>query len=139
MQAQDYRHHTRIDPLFHRVGMPLALLNLLGSIALLAAHFSWAALLALVSALALGITLAKTRGYATSLQDRIIRGEENFRHYVLTGKPLDPRLSRAQIIALRFAADDEFPALCRRAVEENMGLDAIKAAVRSWRADVYRV
>jgi len=139
MQAQDYKHHTRIDPLFHQVGMPLALINLVGSIVFLASRFSWPAVLALVSSLALAITLAKTRNYATTLQDRIIRIEENFRHFTLTGAPLDPKLTRGQIVALRFASDDEFPGLCKRAVEENLSMDAIKSTVRPWRADSLRV
>lgn len=73
------------------------------------------------------------------MQDRIVRSEENFRHYVLTGAPLDSKLTTSQIIALRFASDDEFPVLCQRALEENLSMDQIKQAIRSWRADRFRV
>jgi len=58
---------------------------------------------------------------------------------VLTGKLLDPRLSVGQIVALRFAADDELAALAARAARESMSPDAIKRAVQHWRADTYRV
>jgi hypothetical protein len=51
---------------------------------------------------------------------------------------LDPRLTTRQIIGLRFAADEEFPELARRAAEENLSEDEIKRAVRSWRPDFYR-
>ncbi len=52
----------------------------------------------------------------------MIRAEENFRHFILTGKPLDSRLDMKQIIALRFAEDDEFPELCQKALSENFPL-----------------
>jgi hypothetical protein len=72
-------------------------------------------------------------------QDRAIRAEENLRSFAMTGKLLDPRLTVRQIIALRFASDGEFPALAQRAAEEKMTPDAIKRAVKQWRADEYRV
>ena len=72
-------------------------------------------------------------------QDRAIRAEEQLRHYVLTGKLLDRRLTMRQIVALRFASDAEFVALAQRAVEQSMSPDAIKQAVKEWRADTYRV
>ena len=72
-------------------------------------------------------------------QDRAIRAEENLRHYVLTGKLLDPKLTVRQIIGLRFASDREFVALAQKAAAESLSEDAIKKAIRNWRADTYRV
>jgi hypothetical protein len=57
----------------------------------------------------------------------------------LTGRLFDPRLSIQQIVALRFASDAEFPALAQRAAEQSLAQQDIKAAVKSWRADFYRV
>jgi len=57
----------------------------------------------------------------------------------MTGKMLDPRLTIGQVIALRFASDEEFVPLARRAAEEGMTPDQIKRAVKNWRADLYRV
>jgi hypothetical protein len=79
------------------------------------------------------------RVFPLKAQDRAIRAEENFRHYVLTGKPLDARLTIKQIIGLRFASDAEFPALARKAADESMSLDAIKKSVQNWRADYDRL
>jgi hypothetical protein len=79
------------------------------------------------------------RVFALKAQDRAIRAEENLRHYVLTGKLLDPRLTVPQIIGLRFASDAEFPALARKAAESNMPLKEIKKSVKTWRPDFYRV
>lgn len=79
------------------------------------------------------------RIFALKAQDRAIRAEENLRHYILTGKLLEPRLSIRQIIGLRFASDEEFAALAERAARENLTEDEIKRAVKNWRADTYRV
>lgn len=44
-----------------------------------------------------------------------------------------------QIIGLRFASDAEFLVMEKRAVAENLSEDDIKKAVKTWRADTYRV
>ena len=79
------------------------------------------------------------RIFALKAQDRAIRAEENLRHFAMTGKLLDPKLTIRQIIGLRFASDEEFVALARRAAEEGLTEDAIKRAVKQWRPDTYRV
>ncbi len=83
--------------------------------------------------------IALIRLYALKLQDRLIRQEENFRHHLLTGKPLDSRLRTGQIVALRFASDAEFPTLAQRAVEENLNPKQIKQSIQAWRADHRRI
>ena len=52
-------------------------------------------------------------------KDRAIRAEENLRHYILTGKLLPPNLRISQIVALRFALDNEFLALIDKALKKN--------------------
>jgi hypothetical protein len=81
----------------------------------------------------------KLRLYALQLQDRIIRDEENFRYYRLTGNLLDPTISMKQVIALRFAPDEEFPGLVERTLTEDLTAKDIKKAVQNWRADHQRV
>lgn len=80
-----------------------------------------------------------SRMFGTRAQDRAIRAEENFRHYVLTGKMLDNRLGIYQVTALRFASDEEFPALAKKAAEDDMKPEDIKKAIKSWRSDHHRV
>ena len=139
MQEQGYKNHLRLDPAHHMVAVPLALITFIGAVVHLVVHFSWLSVLFVIAALALALVIGNLRRYATKLQDRIVRMEENFRHFTLTGKALDPKLTLDQIIALRFASDDEFPGLCERAVREAMSKDQIKRAVQSWRADLVRV
>jgi hypothetical protein len=79
------------------------------------------------------------RTFALKAQDRAIRAEEQLRYFALTGTRLDRRLTVQQIIGLRFASDDEFVALAQRAATQNLSRDDIKKAIKSWRADTYRV
>jgi hypothetical protein len=43
-----------------------------------------------------------------------------------------------QIVGLRFASNDEFVALAQRAADQGLTTDAIKQAVKQWRADLNR-
>lgn len=93
----------------------------------------------LLTAIGMGLLTFYVRHFATSNQDRIIRAEENFRSYRLTGKVLDPRLNTSQIVALRFADDEEFTNLSQQAANDNLTSAQIKAAIQKWRADHNRV
>ncbi|WP_342774509.1 DUF6526 family protein [Paenibacillus piri] len=137
---QNYGNHKKIDPLYHYVLALLTLLVLVGSVwFLIASGGGLEGLLLLVIALAMVIIVVLVRSYALKAQDRAIRAEENMRHYMLTGKPHDPRLTIGQIIALRFAGDEEFADLSRRAAEERLQPNDIKKAVTQWRADHNRL
>lgn len=80
-----------------------------------------------------------TWSFAIKAQDRAIRAEENLRYFVLTGKLLNSRLNIHQITALRFASDEEFPALAAKAAEDDMKPENIKKVIKNWRADYYRI
>jgi hypothetical protein len=87
------------------------------------------------------VALAIGRVYITRLQDRIILLEMQVRGTTLLSPAQQARLAalpKAQVIALRFASDEELPALLDRAVEESLTPDAIKRAVRHWHADYLR-
>ena len=80
--------------------------------------------------------------YALGNQNRIVRLELRFRYYIITGKRLEPlecRLNFSQLAALRFASDEELPALVERAVKENLGGRQIKKSIRNWLPDHMRV
>lgn len=129
---------------FHFVLLPILLLTLIGSAVNL--YKSWgghtgfysAALVMVLTVCAMLAALLARIG-AMKAQDRAIKVEENFRHYLLTGKPLDPRLTVRQIIGLRFASDEEFPALAAKAAADGTSEDGIKKSVKNWKADHYRV
>ncbi|NBT15263.1 MAG: hypothetical protein EBS95_02755 [Chitinophagia bacterium] len=142
MSQQNFSNHARYHPLYHYITAPLVLAGLIGSIVNLT-HCTpetcySASLLTLVFFILL-ILGWLVRGYALKAQDRAIRAEENLRHFILSGKPLDARLRMGQIVALRFASDDEFVALAKRAAEEGLKSKEIKQAIQHWRADYNRI
>jgi len=144
MKEQNYSNHARLVPGYHYVLAPVLLLTCIGSLVNLWKSLGdhqrlYSASLIAVLSFCCFFIAGYARIFALKAQDRAIRAEENLRHYVLTGKLLDPRLTVKQIVALRFASDGEFVELARRAAEENMDPDAIKRAIRNWRADHYRV
>jgi hypothetical protein len=142
MAEQNFKNHIRLIPLYHGVAFLLAFAGLIGSIINLLNHKDagnhYSAALLVVVFLVLILILWYARVFALKAQDRAIRAEENFRHFILTGKPHDSRLTMAQIIGLRFASDAEFPALAKKAAEENLSQKQIKMAVQNWRADHHR-
>jgi len=139
---QNYSNHARYIPLWHFITSTIILAILGGSIVNLlhadaATHYS-AALLLLV-AFVLVLLFIYARWFALRAQDRAIRAEENLRHFALTGKLLDKKLRTSQVIALRFASDEEFPALAEKAASENLSQKQIKQSVKNWKADYHRV
>ena len=144
MPTQNYSNHRQFVPLFHRVLLPVLALTFIGALVNLFESLGdhqrlYSAALIAVLCLCCCVMAVYSRVFALKAQDRAIRAEENLRHFAMTGKLLDARLSARQIVALRFAPDAEFVALGKRAADENMTPDAIKQAVKNWRADEYRV
>ena len=144
MSEQNFKNHSRLVPMFHGVAFTAALfpfvvfiIDFIRAIGNESGRLHAAAMLSLSVALILGLWFARV--FSLKAQDRGIRAEENFRHFVATGRPLDSRLKMGQIIALRFAGDDEFVALAKQAADENMGPKQIKMAIKNWRADNNRV
>ena len=142
MEQQNYANHARRVPGFLGLGVVL-LLSFVGACvnayhSIGDHHRMYSAWLILVLVLCVLVTAFFARTFALKAQDRAIRAEENLRHFVLTGKLLDARLTPLQIVGLRFASDGEFVELAQRAAETGMDPKAIKQAVKNWRADHYR-
>ena len=142
MAEQTYATHRRTVVGYHLVLSLLLLATIIGACINLLKSIGTTGLYS--ASLILALTVASIflyvfcRTFALKVQDRAIRAEEQLRHYVLTGKLLDSRLSVKQIVGLRFASDGELVALARRAADENLSPEAIKKAVTSWRPDTYR-
>jgi len=95
----------------------------------------YSATLILAIGIALILLFLYSRTFALRAQDRAILAEENFRHYLLAGKPLDSLITMRQVIGLRFASDEEFLTLAKEAAEKGTSEDAIKRSIKNWRAD----
>src|SRR5262245_43913483 len=140
---QSYANHARFDVGYHRILFPILALTLIGACVNLYKSLGdhqrlySAALILVLSGCSIAIALY-ARIFALKAQDRAIRAEENLRHFALTGKLLDPKLSVRQVVAVRFAPDAEFLSLAARAASESMEPKAIKQAIKNWRAAEYR-
>jgi hypothetical protein len=139
---QSYANHTRSDPGYIFVLIPLAFVAIILSVISLLRHPGLHSALWLVLAIALLLTAGKARSYANKVQDRVIRLEERLRLSMLLPEAARPRiaeLTEPQLIALRFASDAELPALAMRALNEGLTNKQIKTSIQSWRADTFRV
>jgi hypothetical protein len=142
---QNLKNHARFYPLFHFFVLPMLLLNLIFSIYLAIHHWPvhwalhlWWIAMSIVFFVMAGIA----RGGAIKVQDRVIRLEERLRLAALL--PAEDRahineLTVEQLIALRFASDDELPALVRKTLTQNLEPKAIKQSITNWRGDYHRV
>ena len=52
---------------------------------------------------------------------------------------LPSQLRMGQIIALRFASDEEYVSLTERAIAENLSSKEIKMSIKNWKADHNRL
>jgi hypothetical protein len=140
MSNQSAESHSRYIPGFHILTYLVILSALFIAIILLVHRgVRHETVFYLLIAIATVLLAFYVRHFAVRNQDRIIRTEENFRSYRLTGKTLDPRLRKSQLIALRFAGDEELIALSQKAADENLSASQIKAAIQNWRTDHHRV
>lgn len=142
MKTQNFQNHARIWPAYHVGTFGLLLVLLVSSIVFAVKAQSGQGLLAFILiliSLVLILIFFQARVMALKAQDRAIRAEEALRYFQLTGRKLQNGLRMGQIIALRFASDEEYPSLVDKALADNMGNKRIKQAIQTWRADHYRV
>jgi Family of unknown function (DUF6526) len=105
--------------------------------------FGWATLeIGAVSlSLAVATLISISRSYIVRLQDRIIMLEMKVRCAEVLAAGQDARLAELtpkQIVALRFASDDELGDLLERAIREKLPPREIKRAIKRWRPDYLR-
>ena len=140
---QTYQNHTRWHPPFHFFLLPVMLINVVWSIVQFARNPGWDQGWWIVVSLALVVMAALSRTNPLKTQDRVIRLEEQLRYRQLLPADLDRRtgtLSTAQIIALRFASDEELAGLVRQVLEGKLSKPVeIKRAIKNWRGDMMRV
>jgi hypothetical protein len=142
-KEQTYANHVRWYPLFHFVVVPLLLIVLIFNVVLLYQEPSWNQVIRLLFAIAVILLALVSRLQSLKVQDRVIRLEEQLRHARILPDELSSRAASAitpsQLIALRFAADEELADLVERTLNgEFEKPKAIKLAVKNWRADWMR-
>ena len=139
---QTYANHTRIVPAYHMGVFPILAINLLWSGYKVVRSFSGDSVVALLVAVALLLIFFHARIFVLKVQDRVIRLEMTLRLEKLLPADLRPRIKDFtvdQLIALRFASDEELPDLARKVLTENVSTrKAIKQMIKKWNPDYLR-
>lgn len=143
---QNYENHTRYYPLHHFVVTPLTLIYLGWSMTLLIQNWKTTeqsyAMFHVLGAFILVLLPLLARIYALKNQDRIIRLEMRQLYFELTGKSFqryEQKLRMSQLVALRFAGDDEVISLLEKTIKEDLRSKEIKKLIKNWKEDTKRV
>jgi hypothetical protein len=140
--TQNLANHARFDPPFHFFVLPVFAITWVATVVFLVRHPSIHSGWLVVVVTAAITAILRIRIYTLKVQDRVIRLEERLRLASLlpeSQRNQIEQLSEGQLIGLRFASDQEVPALVARAVAERLSRADIKKAVLVWRPDYWRV
>jgi len=139
---QSYANHRRFVPVYHFVLSLIFLLNLVAAAWQLFKHPGFSTAIALLVAFGLIGVYYYSRTFPLHVQDRLIRLEERMRLEEILPDDLKGRLGELkerQLIALRFASDEDVPDLVRQILDGKLkGLEEIKKAIKTWRPDDFR-
>lgn len=141
-QPQSFNSHARFDPPYHFFLTIVSIASIIVAVIYAVHHPSFDSVWLVVVALAALIAVFLMRSYPLKVQDRVIRLEERLRLQALAPAEWHTqiyRLTEDQLIALRFAADDEVVELAKQALEHNLSRKQIKERIKSWRPDTWRV
>ena len=140
---QTFENHAKLVPLFHYVVLPMFLVNLLLALYRVFTGFSFDAAWSVAMAIGLILVALFARIFALGAQDRVIRLEERLRMHGLLPDELKPKINdftMEQLVALRFASDDELASLAKKVLDDGIGdRKTIKQMVTTWRADYQRL
>jgi hypothetical protein len=141
-QAQNYKNHGRIVPMYHIGAFGIFALNFLWAVSRLRGGVTTEAIMDLLLAVALLLLFFSVRPMILRVQDRLIRLEMRLRLRGLLPADLQekiPALTTRQLIALRFASDRELPELVREVLAGKLTtLKDIKMRISDWQGDYLR-
>jgi uncharacterized protein DUF6526 len=139
---QSFKNHARFDPPYHFVLTTVLAVNLFIVCCFAFKNLNWFTEWLVVLSIAMFIPFSKLRTYPLKLQDRIIRLEERLRLQALAPAEWHAQiyhLNEDQLIALRFASDDEVVELAKQALEQKLDRKQIKERIKTWRPDNWRL
>jgi hypothetical protein len=141
-QSQNLENHAKFVPGYHIVAFGILAINFFWC-AYTAIHaFSAQAIVSLLLSVAFLLLFFYARIFALRVQDRVIRLEMQLRLQQILPADLRARIPEfevAQLIALRFASDQELGELARKVLDEKIrDRKAIKKMVKNWQPDLLR-
>lgn len=131
---QTFANHARFHPPFHFFLTPVLLVTVIIAVVGVFRNPGLPSGWLVILCLALLLNAFLTRTYALKVQDRVIRLEERLRlERVLPGelRRRSGELTEGQLVALRFAPDDELPLLVEYALTRQMSPKDIKQAIQT--------
>lgn len=140
---QTFANHAKLVPGYHYVLALLLVINLGWQGWTLFRSPSLGSVIGLTTAFAILMIAFYARVFPLQAQDRLIRLEERLRMQRLLPDDLPSRvesLTPGQMVALRFASDEELADLTRQVLDEGIeDRTEIKKRIRTWRADIHRL
>jgi hypothetical protein len=141
-KVQTFENHTRVVPPYHMFALPLFMINFVWRLIQLKDGITFASIMNVLLAAAFVVAFTYARLFALTVQDRVIRLEMRLRLERLLPSELRsriPEFTPPQLISLRFAGDEELPALARQVLDEKLNnRKTIKRRVKNWQADFLR-
>ena len=141
-RPQTFSNHAKFDPPFHFVLVPIMMVSFGIAARSAVSNPTFLSLWNVVFVAALVVAVFLIRIYALKVQDRLIRLEERLRLSTVLPEYMRPRISELtedQLVGLRFASDDELASLFEKTLANNWARKEIKANIRNWRPDYFRV
>jgi hypothetical protein len=141
-KVQNFQNHAKLDPLYHFLILPVALITVLVAAYEITQRQTLADAWFFILSIAVLLAFLKIRTYALKVQDRVIRLEETLRMERVLPEPLKSRigeLTESQFLALRFAPDAELGGLVSKALDGKWSNKEIKRNIVNWRPDFFRV
>ncbi|MEP7064760.1 MAG: DUF6526 family protein [Gemmatimonadota bacterium] len=142
-QTQNFSNHRRNYPLYHFVAAPLLSIYLVYALFTFFKAPSLATAMPAVLGAGVVAALFASRLMVLTVQNRLIRLEMTMRLQRVLGPAAAAdalaRLTVGQLIALRFASDDELPGLVARVLSQELKSTVeVKQAIREWQPDLLR-
>ena len=141
-EPQNYANHRRLVPAYHGAAALFVTVYLGWSIWHAVKQPGVGCVLQVFFVAGVALIFFYARGFVLTVQDRVIRLEERLRLAKLLPPELQSRIADftpAQLVGLRFASDEELPALARDVLEKDIrDREAIKRMIRTWRPDHLR-
>src|SRR5450631_3015391 len=122
-KTQNFANHAKFVPPFHFFVLPILLINVIYRLVLLKNGIGFDSIFAVLLGVALLMLAFTARVAALAVQDRVIRLEMQLRLARLLPSDLQGRIEEfavPQLIGLRFASDEELPALARQVLNDKL-------------------
>lgn len=141
-KMQRFENHVRVVPAYHMFVFAVFLINFVWRLVQLKDGITFASIMNVLLAAAFVVLFFYARTFPLTVQDRVIRLEMRLRLERLLPPDLRsriPELTVPQLISLRFAGDEELPALARQVLDEKLNnRKTIKRRIKNWQADFLR-